>query len=426
MADKRYDILVIGATGYTGRIVVEYLSTRKAALSLRVALGGRTLSTVQKLAEGHDNCEAVYVDVSDEDSVLAAVEKSRVVLSLAGPWWTHGSTVVRACARSGVHYVDITGETHWVAKIIEEYDFLAHKTGACIIPGAGFDSIPSDLAVYLSTRTLEKHTSGSGPLSIKSTGAHRWKIFGLSGGSRATILSSLEEVPPEKRRAGGGWGLSPISGPPGFSWRPKFLYILPHIRPTVHGGFFIMGPVNEPIVRRSWGLRERQRREQAIKAGVSPFPAPTFSYEEFMVAANPLRAIFRTLVLILGSIALAVFPLARWVLRKTMPARGEGPPRETWEKGWFELTNVAEAEGVVVKSVVKGDGDPAYYLTAWMVAECAILLLDESNLTSLGREGGILTATTAFGDRLAPALEATGKFETSSEVLVQEESRKTR
>ncbi|KAG8718560.1 hypothetical protein FRC08_004976 [Ceratobasidium sp. 394] len=162
MADKRYDILVIGATGYTGRIVVEYLSTRKAALSLLVALGGRTHSKVQKLAGGHTNWEAVYVDVSDEDSVLAAVEKSRVVMSLAGPWWTHGSTVVRACARYGVHYVDITGETHWVAKIIEEYDFLAYKTGACIIPGAGFDSIPSDLAVYLSTRTLEKHTSGSG------------------------------------------------------------------------------------------------------------------------------------------------------------------------------------------------------------------------------------------------------------------------
>ncbi|KAG9085320.1 hypothetical protein FRC06_003659 [Ceratobasidium sp. 370] len=132
MADKQYDILIIGATGYTGRLVVEYLSTQKAVLSLRVALGGRTLSAVQELANGHDNWEAIYVDVSEEDSVLSAVEKSRVVMSLAGPWWAHGSTVVRACARYGVHYVDITGEAHWVAKIIEEYDFLAHKTGACV------------------------------------------------------------------------------------------------------------------------------------------------------------------------------------------------------------------------------------------------------------------------------------------------------
>ncbi|KAG9081387.1 hypothetical protein FS749_007689, partial [Ceratobasidium sp. UAMH 11750] len=123
-----------------------------------------------------------------------------------------------ACAQYGVHYVDITGETHWVANITEEYDFLAHKTGACIVPGTGFGSVPSGSAVYLSTRTLEKNTSGphdsammksnyvtgAGPLSIKSTGAHLWKIFGLSGGSMATILSSLEEVPAEKRRAGTG------------------------------------------------------------------------------------------------------------------------------------------------------------------------------------------------------------------------------
>ncbi|KAG8718563.1 hypothetical protein FRC08_004979 [Ceratobasidium sp. 394] len=129
-------------------------------------------------------------------------------MRMAGPWWTHGSTVVRACAQYGVHYVDITGETHWVTTIIEEYNFLAHKTGECIIPGTEFDSIPSDIAVYLSTRTLEKNTSGlhdsakmksnyvtgAGPLSIRSTGAHRWKVFRLSGGSRATILSSLKEV----------------------------------------------------------------------------------------------------------------------------------------------------------------------------------------------------------------------------------------
>ncbi|KAG8735273.1 hypothetical protein FRC10_010803 [Ceratobasidium sp. 414] len=339
MAGKQYDILIIGATGYTGRILIEYLSTRKVALSLRVALGGRTLSAVQKLVHGHDNWEAVYVDVSEEDSVLAAVEKSRVVMSLAGPWWAHGSTVVR-------------------------HDFLAHKTGACIIPCAGFDSIPSDLAAYLSARTLKKHMSGPGPLSVKSTGAHQWKIFGLSGGSRATILSLFEEVPPEKRNAGAGWKLSPIPGPPGFSHLPKFLYTLPHVRPTVRGGFFMMSPVNEPIVRRSWGLRERQRLEEAVKSGVSPYPAPTFSYEEFMVSSSRLRAIFRTLVLFLGAMALAFLPLARRYLRKVMPARGEGPPREKLESGWFELTNVAEAEGVVVKSVVKGDGDPAYYLTA--------------------------------------------------------------
>ncbi|KAG9092837.1 hypothetical protein FRC07_011578, partial [Ceratobasidium sp. 392] len=368
----------------------------------------------------------VYVDVTKEDSVLAAVEKSRVVMSLAGPWWAHGATVVRACARFGVHYVDITGEAHWVAKIIDEYDLLAHKTGACIIPCAGFDSIPSDLAAALSIQTLQKHVSGSGPLHVKSTGAHRWKILGFSGGSKATILSLFEEVPVEKRNAGAGWKLSPVPGPPGFSGLPKLLYTLPHIRPTTYGRFFMMSPINEPIVRRSWGLREQQRREEAVKAGVSPWPAPTFEYEEFMVTSYWVYAILRSLSTFLWALLIAFSSFARRVLEKSMPASGDGPPRDKLEQGWFELTNISEAEGVVVKSVVKGNGDPGYYLTAWMVTECAILLLDESNLTELGRKGGILTTTTAFGNRLAPALEATGKFETSSEVLVQEEARKRR
>ncbi|KAG8716505.1 hypothetical protein FRC09_015672 [Ceratobasidium sp. 395] len=427
MADKAYDLLIIGATGYTGRLVVEYLTTRKASLSLRIALGGRTLSKVQKIAKNNENWEAIYVDVSEEDGVLSAVEKSRVVMSLAGPWWAHGSTVVRACARYGVHYVDITGESHWVAKIIEDYDYLAHKTGACIIPCAGFDSIPSDLATYLSIKTLEKRVSGPGPLSVKSSGAHRWKFPGFSGGSIATVRSRFEEVPLEKRNAGNGWKLSPIPAPPGFSRLPKFLYTLPHIRPPVYGGFFMMAPVNEPIVRRSWGLRELQRREKAIRTGLSPWPAPTFSYEEFMATSNWVSGILHSLTVFASSLALALAgPLARWAMERFLPARGEGPPRDKLDQGWFELTNVSEAEGVVVKSMIRGNGDPAYYLTAWMVTECAIMLMDESNLTELGRQGGILTATTAFGDRLAPALEATGKFETSSEVLEQEEGRKRR
>ncbi|KAG8697430.1 hypothetical protein FRC08_006536, partial [Ceratobasidium sp. 394] len=423
-----------------GNLVVEYIATHKVAPSLRIALGGRTLSKVEQLASKSEHLKAVHVDVSDLGSVDAAVAQTRVVINLAGPYWTYGSTVVRFCAIHGVHYVDLSGEPYWVAKIIEDYDYLAHKNGACIVPGSGFDSIPSDLAAHLSVQTLENKLLGSGipctlrysslipqlilvgaaPFDIKSVGAHRFKGSGISGGTAATIINSFEKVPASAREKGSGWGLSPVPGPPGFSSLPKILYSLPYIRPTIYGAFFPMGTANEPIVRRSWGLRQRQR----ILSNTS-IPS-TFSYHEFMRTRGPVRGIVISLAWFMAAAALALFPPAMWLAKRVLPISGGGPPRDGLEKGWFEVVNVSEARGVVVKSVVKGQGDPGYYATARMLFESALLLLDSKNLTPMGQEGGILTPATAFGDRLAQALEATGQFETSSEVLADEESKKTR
>ncbi|QRV84404.1 hypothetical protein RhiJN_12420 [Ceratobasidium sp. AG-Ba] len=212
MSDKQYDILIIGATGYTGRLLVEYIGIHQVAPTLRLALGGRTLSKVQDLANRGQNLQAVQVDITHEESVDNAVAKTRVIINLAGPYWAHGSNVVRACARHGVHYVDLSGEPYWVAKMIEQYDYLAYRNKACIIPGSGYDSIPSDIAAFLSIQTLEKKLSESGvsiPFDIKSAGAHKLKGFGPSGGTIATMFSALEEVPQSEQAKGTGWGLSP-------------------------------------------------------------------------------------------------------------------------------------------------------------------------------------------------------------------------
>ncbi|QRW25543.1 hypothetical protein RhiXN_07492 [Rhizoctonia solani] len=119
MVERQFDILVIGATGYTGRLIIEYLANHSRASSLRIALGGRTISKVQELARKYQNIDAVYLDVQRADCG-EAIAKTRVVINIAGPYWTRGSVVVRACARNGVHYLDLTGEAPWVAKIIEE------------------------------------------------------------------------------------------------------------------------------------------------------------------------------------------------------------------------------------------------------------------------------------------------------------------
>ncbi|QRV84407.1 hypothetical protein RhiJN_12423 [Ceratobasidium sp. AG-Ba] len=425
MTHQDLDILIIGATGYTGRLVVAYLAAHKLASSLRVALGGRTISKVKELTFEHDNFKAIFVDLNDGGSVLAAVSKAKVVINLAGPYWPRGSIVVRACALHGVHYVDLAGEPHWQAEIIEKYDFLSYKNKACIVPCSGFDSIPSDLACFLATQTLEREVrklNVSKRAHMASTSVFRG-TGSLSGGTVATMFNHLEAVPKEKRFAGSGWSLSPIPGPQRFWNIPNILYSLPAIRPTVYGGFFPMSTVNEPLVRRSWGLREKYRREQAVNLSSTVHHVPTFSYSEFMATPGPLSGIFISLLIFMVEISLALFSPVRWIAKKFLPKPGEGPSEKALKEGWFEVVNVTHAGGLYAKSIVKGNGDPGYGLTS---VECAILLLDHSNLTPVAREGGILTPTTAFGDKLAHALVATGKFEIGSELLTGQESKKTR
>ncbi|KAF8697699.1 Saccharopine dehydrogenase NADP binding domain, partial [Rhizoctonia solani] len=414
MSEREYDILIIGATGYTGQLVIEYLANHSRASSLRIALGGRTISKVQELAAKYKNVRAVYVDVSKEPSVEEAVAKTRVVINIAGPYWTRGSVVVKACARNGVHYVDLTGEAPWVAKIIEQYDYLAHKNKACIIPCSGYDSIPSDLAAHLALRTLEKQLGGRIPLHISSTAAHTGN-GGVSGGTAASLMSAFEEVPREQMAKGLGWELSPIPAPPGFSVLPRILYSLPHITPKIWGGYFVMSTINASIVRRSWGLRYYRAPEAK---------RPTFSYTEFTtINGSPFWGILISLTVFIFGAAMALLPPFRWLVKNVLPKSGEGPSPDKLDKGYFGVVNVAEGGDVVVKATLDGDGDPGYRLTSIMIVESALLLLDSENLTEIGKEGGVLTPSVAYGDALLKALEGTGRFKIGVEVLEDKKMR---
>ncbi|CAE6483093.1 hypothetical protein ACGC1H_005288 [Rhizoctonia solani] len=410
---SEFDILVIGATGYTGQLVIEYLANHTRAPSLRIALGGRTLQKVQELAQKYQNVTSLHVDVNNEPSVAAAVAKTRVVINIAGPYYTRGSVVVRACAQNGVHYVDLTGEAPWVAQIIDQYDYLAHKTGACIVPCSGYDSIPSDITAYVGLRALEKQLGGKELSHITSTTAHVFK-GGVSGGTAASLFSAFEEIPSDQRRRGSGWGLSPIPPPPGFSALPGILYSLPRITPTIWGGYFFMNNINSAVVRRSWGLQRRYTPQSK---------RPIFSYDEFQTIGGPLQGVLLSLTVLFTAVGLALFPPFRWLLKSIMPKSGQGPAPDRLDKGLFKVINVAEAGDVAVKTTFEGDGDPGYRLTSIMIVESALLLLDPANLTEEGRQGGILTPSVAYGDALVKALEATGRFKIGVEVL---EDRKTR
>ncbi|KAF8749770.1 Saccharopine dehydrogenase NADP binding domain [Rhizoctonia solani] len=359
MVERQFDILVIGATGYTGRLIIEYLANHSRASSLRIALGGRTISKVQELARKYQNIDAVYLDVSKERTVEEAIAKTRVVINIAGPYWTRGSVVVRACARNGVHYLDLTGEAPWVAKIIEEYDYLAHKNRACIVPCSGYDSIPSDIAAYLSVQTLERQLSGKSTYLSYSSNS----ILSVSGGTAATLFSFFEEVPREYRLKGVGWGLSPVSAP----WVPACTKnpLLPPLCETHHLGRVLFHEQHQ-----------RTYRPPLMGPKTLHTPTlsrPTFSYTEFHnTGSSRIKGALLSLGIMSVMAGLASFPPFRWFLKWMMPKSGQGP----------------KGGGVVVKSWAHGDGDPGYRLTSIMIVESALLLLDPDNLTRLEEREG--------------------------------------
>ncbi|ELU42193.1 hypothetical protein AG1IA_03777 [Rhizoctonia solani AG-1 IA] len=195
-----------------------------------------------------------------------------------------------------------------------------------------------------------------------------------------------------------------VSPPPGYQPVPKILYSLPYVKPTIWGGYFFMNSINAPIVRRSWGLRHYT---------LPAFSRPTFSYTEFHnTGSSRIKGALLSLGIMSVMAGLASFPPFRWFLKWMMPKSGQGPSLDRLDRGKFEVVNIAEGGGVVVKSWAHGDGDPGYRLTS-----------NPENLTEIGREGGVLTPSVAYGDALVKVLEGTGRFRFGVEVL---EDKKTR
>ncbi|TDL16442.1 hypothetical protein BD410DRAFT_622891 [Rickenella mellea] len=414
------DILVLGATGFTGRIVTRYLHTHPNRSSFSFAIGGRSRSKLSALVDElklDESVEVIEFNANDDASVEVAVQRVKVVINMVGPYWLYGTPIVRACAKHGVHHVDITGETHWVKDIIEQFDSTARKTGSIIVPSCGFDSIPSDMSVHLSAKTLKTALGPDTTLGESRTIATLHA--GVSGGTLASILTGVEEVPRDKLRAARlPYALSPIQGQtkPG----THLLYRLPILRPEQYGGQFPPAPHSIAMVHRTWALLQNQG---------SPASAygKDFTYDEFGAAGGRVSAISFSLAMEFGLFCLLHVPPVRWLIKRVGPAAGTGPSDEALEKGSMEVINVTstvpspDTPQTHVKTVIRGRGDPGYILTSIMVIEAALCLLDRSKLPEIGRDGGILTPMTAFGDVLVERLKANERFEIESALVTGDE-----
>ncbi|KAH8110427.1 Saccharopine dehydrogenase-domain-containing protein [Phellopilus nigrolimitatus] len=422
------DILVLGATGYTGKLITRYLHVHRERGAFSFAIAGRSEARLAELVAElslDGTVQVLRVDVTNNDELQAAVRTARVVINTVGPYYRWGRPVVKACARNGVHYVDLTGETPFVRDIIVRYDYLASKTHAVLLPSCGFDAIPSDVAAFLGAKTLRAAAGAHAGVAQSHT------MFsvrgGVSGGTLATVFGIADAYPRGALRAlQAPYVLSPVQGVVPAS---GLVFSLPRVRPARYGHVFPFAPHNCAIVQRTWGLLQlaaRQRRANALDEDADGGAVPygnAFSYSESVAAGGPLSAFVISLGLALSGACLFFFPPVRWLLRKLLPAPGQGPSDEALEKGFFKATNISVSEAlpgsektVVVETTVSGRGDPGYTLSAIMIAECALALLAPERLPALGREGGVLTPMTALGDVLIKRLAASGRFEFESEV----------
>jgi len=437
------DILVVGATGFCGRHAARYILEHPQRSKYTVGLAARSRSKLASIGLPIDDSVQVFVlDIFDEQAIESAVRQAKVVLNCVGPFWHYGTPVVRACARNGVHYVDITGETPWIFNMIKKFDYLATKTHAIIVPSCGVDSVPADTTVHLASKAL-----GHVPLrsSLSSVGLGGG---GAPGGTLASFFAIFEDVPRALLHdASRDWALSPVLGarsPP-----PRLVYRLGNTT----GGVAIFNGVNRAIVQRTAGLRELCRREREAEAGggegargargASAGPrevdvasyGPAFTYTEFMPTGNVVTASLLSLAIGATFLSLSLSFLAPivWVLKRLVTQPGSGPADDTLENGHLEYVNVTSSDEPsprYAKTIIKARGDPGTLLTAVMVGESALALLF-GELAPLAAGGGVLTPMTAFGDHLIRRLEANERFEITSGIVDTpddevEESRKTR
>jgi len=429
------DILVLGATGYAGRLIVEVLQNHRERPSFSFGIAARSTSKLAQLKADFKldaSVQTYEFDVTNPQQVEAVVGQAAIVINTVGPFWTWGTVVVDACVKLGRHYVDLTGETYWIRDIITKYDYLATKKGCAIIPSCGLDSLPSDVTVFLANKTLKALAGPETDIEMSSSAI---KLdTAVSAGSLRTILTFFRDVPGfTRQRSQRDFYLSNVPGVPNPPFR--MTYRLPVSNPPVYGAAFVMAGVNRQIVHRSWGLHEYDMRRSSANGTVEKRMlayGPRFKYEEFLSRSNRTSAFFTSLALVVAAVCV-MFPPTRWIIGQCLPFIPDTPSEEHKKYGYFEFTNITSSTStptkpaVHVRTVVQGQGEAGYYLSAFMVTECALaLLLSRHELPSLGREGGVLTPTTALGDVLVRRLEETGKFNFHSEVVLNGESRKSR
>lgn len=379
MNTRTYDVVVFGATGFTGRLVAEYLAAEYGS-DVRWAMAGRS---ADKLAAVRDEIGApadtplVVADSADPASLKAMAEATAAVVTTVGPYQLYGEPLIQACVEAGTDYVDLCGEPAWMYDIIRNYDAPAKASGARIVLSCGFDSIPFDLGVYF----LQQHaiaTSGA-PLS-RVKGRVRKMKGTFSGGTAASFAETMARAANEPEvinRLRDPFSLVPdFDGPK----QPSGMKVIFEEDLNTWSAPFIMASINTKNVHRSNALLDHRYGED-------------FVYDE-MFATGPGENGEQFANMIANDKSMAENP----------PKPGEGPSKEERETGFYDamFTGVT-ADGTRLTAGVAGDKDPGYGSTSKMIAESALCLV--KNVSRDETPGGVYTPAPAMGEALIGRLQ---------------------
>jgi short subunit dehydrogenase-like uncharacterized protein len=404
-AERELDVVVFGATGFAGRLVAEYLAGH-APEGVRVGLAGRSQARLEQVrAELSAGTAAaakwplIVADSADPAALAALARSARVVVTTVGPYRPRGLPLVAACAEAGTDYVDLSGEVLFQRASIEQYHEVAAGTGARIVHGCGFDSIPSDLGVHLLHETVR--ADGGGDLEDTTLVVTRLR-GGFSGGTVTSMIEQLDEVradPQLRRTAADPYALSPDrAAEPDLGRQRDLMRVQRDAGLGIWTGPFLMASINTRVVRRSnalldWAYGRRFRYREV--SGYGPG------------RAGAVRAGATTAVLGAMAAGLARPQTRRLLVGRVLPAPGQGPSEQTRRNGRFQMEiHTRTSAGRRYRARVAAQGDPGYQATSVMMGEAALaLVLDRDRLP--GR-AGVLTPATALGTVLTGRLRAAG------------------
>jgi short subunit dehydrogenase-like uncharacterized protein len=378
MSDKEFDVVIFGASGYTGKLVAEYMHDQYGDdQSIKYAIAGRNtekLLEVKKDLNLNEDITILEVDSTDLDSLDKMTTSAKCILTTVGPYQLYGSKLVESCAKNGTDYVDLTGEPGWMYEMISAHKETAQKSGARLVFSCGFDSIPFDLGVYFVQNAAKEKFGKPAPHVRGRVKAMNGEFSGGTIASLGATMSTLKEKPELIKVLA-----NPFSLTEGFEGPSQLDDSKPLLDEKMNMWLapFVMAPINTKNIHRSNALLDHAYGKD-------------FCYDEMMIAGEGDE----------GEQIAKAMSSGNPMGGDNVPQPGEGPSKESREQGNYDVLFFADLEEGSIGARVTGDMDPGYGSTSKMIAESALCLVQDcSNLA-----GGIYTPAPSMGEKLIDRL----------------------
>ena len=378
MSDREFDVVIFGASGYTGKLVAEYMHDQYGDdQSIKYAIAGRNtekLLEVKKDLNLNEDITILEVDSNDLDSLDKMTTSAKCILTTVGPYQLYGSKLVESCAKNGTDYVDLTGEPGWMYEMINAHKETAQKSGARLVFSCGFDSIPFDLGVYFVQNAAKKKFGKPAPHVRGRVKAMNGEFSGGTIASLGATMSTLKEKPELIKVLA-----NPFSLTEGFEGPSQLDDSKPLLDEKMNMWLapFVMAPINTKNIHRSNALLDHAYGKD-------------FCYDEMMIAGEGDE----------GEQIAKAMSSGNPMGGDNIPQPGEGPSKESREQGNYDVLFFADLEEGSIGARVTGDMDPGYGSTSKMIAESALCLVQDcSNLA-----GGIYTPAPSMGEKLIDRL----------------------